>query len=297
MPATTWIQQMLAFYAHLTERDLRILALLDEHRVLTTDQIARLHFTAVRTCQIRLRQLQHLGLLERFRYARAGGGGDPWHWALGVYGARFMAGTLGRPIPTERSHRDQLLRLSGYVNLRHLREANEFAVRLVQHSHTDQRVQLVRWWSERTTTARFRGIHPDAHGLWGAPGQWIGWFLECDMGTEALPRLVAKLAAYEKLAHTDGPAYPVLFWLPSTVREANLQRELRRYELRVPVATATHDTDPGGPVWLPAADGRTRIPLAELPSDHGQPVAGNPNWIDGQLDLTGPVTADHSDIA
>lgn len=295
MPAITWIQQMLAFYAHLTERDLHILELLDEHRVLTTDQIARLHFTAVRTCQIRLRQLQHLGLLERFRYARTGGGGDPWHWTLGLYGARFMAGTLARPIPTERAHRDQLLRLSTYINLRHLRETNEFGVRLAQHARADPQTQLRRWWSERTTAARFRGIHPDAHGLWEVSGRLVGWFLECDMGTESLPRLVAKLDAYENLSRTDGPAYPVLFWLPGTIREANLQRALRRDQPVVPVATTTHDTDPAGPVWL-TVGGRRRILLADMPSNHGRPVAGNPNWIDGHLDLSGPVTAGHSDV-
>jgi hypothetical protein len=287
MPAITWIQQMLAFYAHLTERDLHILALLDEHRVLTTDQIARLHFTAVRTCQIRLRELQHLGLLERFRYARAGGGGDPWHWTLGVFGARFMAGTLGRPIPTERAHREQLLRLSAYVNLRHLRQANEFGVRLALRARTDPQARLLRWWSEHTATTRFRGIHPDAHGLWQSSGRLVGWFLECDMGTESQPRLVAKLLAYDNLARTDGPTYPVLFWLPGSVREANLHRALRRHRPPVPVATATHDADPAGPVWL-TVGARKRVPLAELPSDHGRAVAGNPNWVDGELDLSPP---------
>ncbi|BEL05725.1 hypothetical protein Q0Z83_039160 [Actinoplanes sichuanensis] len=295
MPAITWIQQMLAFYSHLTERDLNILALLDEHRVLTTDQITRLHFTATRTCQDRLRQLQHLGLLERFRYARTGGGGDPWHWTLGIYGARFMAGTHDRPIPTERAHREQLLRLSNHVNLRHLREANEFGVRLAQRARADPQIRMVRWWSERTATARFRGVHPDAHGLWEVSGRLVGWFLECDMGTESLPRLVAKLAAYENLARSDGPAYPVLFWLPGDIREANLHRLLRRHSPPVPVATATHDTDPAGPVWL-SVDGRRRTPLADLSSDHGRPVAGNPNWIDGQWDLSEPDTAGHSDL-
>jgi hypothetical protein len=296
MPAITWIQQMLAFYSHLTERDLHILALLDEHRVLTTDQITRLHFTATRTCQIRLRQLQHLGLLERFRYARAGGGGDPWHWTLGLHGARFMAGTLGRPIPTERAHREQLLRLSAYVNLRHLREANEFGVRLAHRARADPQLRLLRWWSERTATARFRGIHPDAHGLWETSGHRIGWFLECDMGTESLPKLVAKLLAYATLGRGDGPTYPVLFWLPGTVRENNLHQTLGRSRPPVPVATATHDADPAGPVWL-TVGARTRVPLADLPSDHGRPVAGNPTWVDGQLDLSGPVSADHGDLS
>ncbi|MFC4071903.1 replication-relaxation family protein [Actinoplanes subglobosus] len=296
MPAITWIQQMLAFYSRLTDRDLHILQLLDEHRVLTTDQIARLHFTALRTCQIRLRDLQHLGLLERFRYARTGGGDDPWHWTLGLYGARFMAGTLGRPIPTEHAHRDQLLRLTGYVNLRHLRETNEFGVRLAHRARTDPQTRLPRWWSERTTAARFRGIHPDAHGMWQASGHLVGWFLECDMGTESQPRLAAKLTAYENLARTDGPTYPVLFWLPGTVREANLHQTLLRQRPPVPVATATHDTDPAGPVWL-TVGARKRVPLADLPSNHGRPVAGNPNWADGELDLSRPDSPGQDDLS
>ncbi|MBO3744013.1 replication-relaxation family protein [Actinoplanes sp. NEAU-H7] len=58
--------------------------------MLTTDQVTALHFDSCRTCQIRLRQ--HSGLLDRFRYARTGGGGDPWSWVIGLHGGRYLAG-------------------------------------------------------------------------------------------------------------------------------------------------------------------------------------------------------------
>ncbi|MPZ26478.1 MAG: hypothetical protein GEV12_08475 [Micromonosporaceae bacterium] len=283
--AATSHARVLAIYPHLTSRDRYLLALLDAHRVLTTGQVQRLMFTAERTCQVRLALLRRLGLLERFRFARDGGGSYPWHWTLGLAGARLRAAATGRPAPTQRAHGEQLLRLTIRSSLAHLVACNEFFVRLRHHTRTHQQASLDRWWSEREATARFLGIRPDGHGIWTEAGATVGFHLECDLGTEALPRLVTKLAAYHRLAYTGGPDYPVLFWLPSPRREAHLQQLLRAQPPPVPVATATHELDPAGPVWLPV-DGRWRVRLAELPALHGEPTAGNPNWSHGRLDLT-----------
>ena len=277
---------LLALYHRLTPRDRHLFTLLDEHLVLTTDQVHRLHYRAVRTCQIRLRELYQLGLLDRFRFARLYGGSEPWHWVLGLHGSRFMAGATGRPAPTLRAHRDHVNRLAARPSLPHLLATNEFFVRLAFTARINQRVRLDRWWSERTATTRFMRIRPDAHGLWTANGRTVGWFLETDTGTEPLTRVVAKLEAYERLAAEGGPIYPILFWLPNADRESHLQQELRRRLPEVPVATATHDKDPADAVWLPI-DGWQRISLPDLPSDHGLNAAGNPNWIDDQLDLSG----------
>src|SRR5690349_10980451 len=276
----------LALHHRMTPRDRDLLALLDEHQVLTTDQVHRLYYRAVRTCQIRLRALFALGLLDRFRFARLYGGSEPWHWVLGLHGARFMAGATGRPAPTVRAHREQVIRLTARARLPHLLATNEFFVRLACTARIDQRVRLDRWWSERTATARFMRIRPDGHGLWTAHGRMVGWFLETDMGTEPLTRIIGKLEAYERLAASGGPTYPVLFWLPGADRESHLQQALRRVMPDIPVATATHDTDPAGAVWLPV-DAWQRVALHELPSDHGRNAASNPNWIQGRLDLTG----------
>src|SRR5690349_1969131 len=183
----------LALHHRMTPRDRTLLAQLDEHQVLTTDQVHRLHYRAVRTCQIRLRELYALGLLDRFRFARLYGGSEPWHWVLGLHGARFMAGAAGRPAPTVRAHRDQVNRLAASPRLPHLLATNEFFVRLAFTDRIDKRVRLDRWWSEHTATTKFMRVRPDAHGLWSEKGRTVGWFLETDMGTEPLTRVVAKL--------------------------------------------------------------------------------------------------------
>jgi hypothetical protein len=278
-------QGLLATYPHLTGRDRDLLGLLDAHRVLTTGQVQRLMFTAVRTCQIRLALLRRLGLLERFRFARDGGGSYPWHWSLGLAGARLQAAAAGRPAPTPRGHAEQLLRLTVAGHLTHLVATNEFFVRLRHHTRTHPHTRLQRWWSERQATARFLGIRPDGHGIWTEATTTVGFHLECDLGTEPLPRLVSKLESYQRLAYAGGPDYPVLFWLPSPRREAHLHQLLHHQPQPVQVATATHEADPAGPVWLPPG-GRRRVRLAELPASHGEPTAGNPNWSHGRLDLT-----------
>lgn len=271
---------LLTIYPHLTDRDRRLLHLLDDHQVLTTDQIHRLAFRATRTCQIRLAELRSLGLLDRFRFARAQGGSHPWHWVLGLAGDRFQAAVNRRPSPTERAHREHVLRLSASPTLAHLVATNEFFVRLHHAAGNVPGASLDRWWSETVAAREFLTVRPDGHGLWSFHGTKVGFFLECDRGSESLPRLVAKLGRYAELARRGGPRYPVLFWLQGAEREANLQHVLRQADIRVPVATATHDTDPAAAVWLPA-DAWRRVTLTDLPGDHGR----NADWRNEQLDL------------
>jgi hypothetical protein len=283
--ATTTAAYMLALYSHLTTRDRALLGLLDEHRVLTTGQIRRLFYHSDRTCQIRLRHLHQMGILERFRFARLDGGSEPWHWTLGLHGARFRSGVTGRPSLTERTHRDRTIRVTARADLNHLLTANEFFVRLAHRARSDPGLALDRWWSEPTATSKFQKIRPDGHGVATIGGRTVGWFLECDMGTETLTRLVAKLDAYAQCTDLGGPRYPVLFWLKSPRREAHLHEALRGTGIGVPVATATHDKDPAGLVWRIAGTWE-RQSLAGLPCDHGPDAGVNPNWVDDMLDLS-----------
>lgn len=270
---------LLAIYPHITSRDRQLLQLLDDHHVLTTDQIHRLFFLARRTCQIRLGELHSLGLLDRFRFARNGGGSQPWHWTLGHNGHRFQAAARNRPEPTARTSRQTMQRLSANPNLTHLLTANEFGVRLSAYARRHPQARLDRWWSEATATARFRTIKPDGHGLWSIGGTTVGYWLEVDTGTEPLGKVVAKIDKYLLLARNGGPRYPVLFWLHSEEREEHLHAHLGGRRPEVAAATATHGSDPAEAVWLPAGDTQ-RVPLIELPSDHGQPVAANANFDD-----------------
>ncbi|MEU8264686.1 replication-relaxation family protein [Micromonospora sp. NPDC048999] len=271
---------LLAIYPHITSRDRLLLQLLDDHQVLTTDQIHRLLFHARRTCQIRLAELRALGLVERFRFARAGGGSQPWYWALGHYGQRFQAAAHNLPEPTVRAAQQRLARLSANPHLGHRITANEFGVRLIAYARQHGGARLDRWWSEATTTKQFRTITADGHGLWSVGDTTVGFWLEADTGTEPLGRVVAKLDRYVQLVRRGGPRYPVLFWLPNAEREEHLHRLLRGQRTDVPAATATQQTEPAETVWLPGDDTQ-RVRLIDLPSGHGRAVADNPNFTDG----------------
>ncbi|MFG3688148.1 replication-relaxation family protein [Micromonospora sp. NPDC047740] len=201
-------------------------------------------FHAHRTCQIRLGELAALGLLDRFRFARDGGGSQPWHWTLGHNGHRFQAAADNQPEPTVRASQRRVQRMSANPHLTHLLTTNEFFVRLTAHTRQHSATRLDRWWSEATTTKRFRTITADGHGLWSVADTTAGFWLEADTGTEPLGRVVAKLDRYAPLPRRGGPGYPVLFWLRSQQRDEHLHRLLRGRRGDAPFATATHATDP-----------------------------------------------------
>ena len=83
----------------------------------------------------------------------------------------------------------------------------------------------------------------------------VPFFAEIDLGTEDLTRVTAKVSAYEKFAHKTGWVWPVLFWLPTALRERHLQTRLTEQHSLVPVATAAADVaavqglSPAEAVW------------------------------------------------
>jgi len=287
MPHTRSSHGLLAIYPHITSRDRQLMALLDHHQVLTTNHITRLFFRAPRTARHRLAELFGLGLVDRFRFARSGGGTDPYHWVLGVAGQRFQAATRGELEPTARAASQRIARLSANPRLHHLLTVNEFFVRLGEHARRHDGGALDRWWSEQQAK-QFKSskaiINPDGHGLWTRGGQTAGFWLEADTGSEALTRVVTKLDGYRKFAAGGGPRYPVLFWLASPIREEHLHRLLRHEPSGVTTVTATQDADPAQAVWLPS-DGTQRVALEQLPSFHGSNNPSNPNFVNGVLHL------------
>jgi len=287
MPHARSTHGLLAIYPHITGRDRQVMALLDDHHVLTTDHLTRLFFHAPRTCRHRLGELLDLGLVDRFRFARPGGGTDPYHWVLGHAGQRFQAAAKGEPEPTARASSQRIARLSASPRLTHLLIVNEFFVRLAEHARRHPDTALDRWWSEKDTQ-QFKStrviINPDAHGLWTAQGRTAGFWLEADTGTEPLTRVVSKLDGYRRFTTDGAPRYPVLFWLSSPTREEHLHRLLRQEPTGVTIVTATQDTNPAEAVWLPA-DSHDRVSLEQLPSFHGDNSPKNPNFRKGVFDL------------
>src|SRR5919197_464749 len=163
-----------------------------------------------------------------------------------------------------RTHLDRRARIARSPRLSHLLGVNQFHVDLLAHARTHPGTALERWWSEQHTTAAYAAagqtlIRPDGHGIWRSGTTRVGYFVEFDTGSSDLPRLVGKLAGYDRLAARGGPRSPVLPWLPDRRRETRLHATLSGVATRMPVATAVHCPDPAGPVWtLTDGPGRRR---------------------------------------
>ena len=271
----------------LTRRDRHLLAWLAEHYVLSTEQITRAFFGSQRYAQRRLALLDRIGAVSRFAFARTpgtGAGAGSYRYTLGPLGALLHPTTYTHPDnPAARPPKTQLERVARILvspRLDHLLGVNDFFTTLHAHTRHHTGSRLRRCWSEQHTTTAFAaypgvGIRPDGHGVWSADDAVVGFFLEHDTGTEDLTRVIAKLAGYQRLAN-GGPRYPVLLWVPSRRREANLLRALTGIRLPMPVATAVHHPQPAGPIWALAGDPGPRLHLHELPSNDGPATALNP---------------------
>lgn len=280
--------------ANLTPRDQWIIAMVHEHRVLTSTQIAALAFPHVRGARRRLADLTHrLRVLDRFR-PRLPRGSAPEHYVLGPAGAAYLAAERDQSAKDFGYSRQRAHQIALSAHLPHAVGCNETFTRIAATHLTRPRDgRLAAWWSERRCLRLWQDLaRPDGYGHYtlAAPGTDPGsarnlrFFLEYDTGTEPLGRLAAKLPGYAKLAAAT-TTQPVLFYLPSRQREENLHRLLARDALRVPVATTSPDaltaagTGPVGPVWRPVT-GRARIPgrperrLALIDLDTLVPAAG-----------------------
>jgi hypothetical protein len=116
-------------------------------------------------------------------------------------------------------------------------------------------------------------VRPDGHGVWIDGGHAVPFWLETDLGTETLSRVVGKLTGYAALPPSR--AYPVLFWLPTAAREANLHAQLARIGVPDAVTVATAAADhaagtggPAGPVWRMPGQPK-RVAPADLTASGG----------------------------
>jgi hypothetical protein len=209
--------------------------MLHEHTVLTTDHLARLGFSSLRTAQQRLQLLHRLGVLDRFQPYRPTGS-TPLHHLLGPVGARILAAEEGLDIAALGYRRQRILAVAHRLSLSHDIGVATSIVDLATHPH----LHLTRWWSA-ARCARLYGHHtrPDAYltltahtppgSLPGLPRGSVGWwemFYEYDTGTENLTTLAAKLAGYHRLAAATGIPTPVGFWITRPRREPHARHAL-----------------------------------------------------------------------
>jgi hypothetical protein len=276
----------------LVERDRRLLGLLAEHKVLTTNQIAMVEFGSVRRAQDRLRRLRELGVLFAFRDSYSTGGTSQTRYALGYLGARLIAAQQARNPPTPAAYAQQLERLGVWSKLAHQLGVNDFFCQLAGYARrhpdqvrgTDGVGGLTQWWPENRCTEFFwvsgggrdSRVRPDGYGCWEAHGRVVRFFLEHDTGSETLDRVTGKIADYRAVP-TDRFGI-LLFSMHSTMRETNLRAALHRatggQDPGLVIATAARDHgDPNGPAgpiwaqWTPRRSGSAsyRCRLAELP--------------------------------
>jgi hypothetical protein len=182
---------LLPVLRQLTSRDRRLLELLYDHKVFTTEQIATALFPNLDTAQHRLVVLYRLGVVDRFRWFRDGGGSYPWRYTVGQLGAEYVAALRGEDPP----RRDQITkrnrRLATSPTIEHTLGANGFFTDLLGYARARPGTGLRRWWSADQCNRPgafgpllLARVRPDGHGVWVDGDKVLLFFLEHDTGTE-----------------------------------------------------------------------------------------------------------------
>ncbi|WP_433498811.1 replication-relaxation family protein [Sphaerimonospora sp. CA-214678] len=278
MPNARFTPAVLAqLAARLTMRDRRLLRLIQEQRVLTSTQIAEIAFDTDDTARRRLFTLHRMGVLDRFRpNLPPGMGTAPYHYVVGPAGAAVLASEDGVDLNAYGYRRDRVLSIAYSQRLAHTVGTNGFGAALRGFARRQANAELVTWWPEnRCASVWGDTVRPDAYGRWRQDEQTIDFFLEYDTGSEPLDRVVRKLDGYAALTRISRVVTPVLFWVQSERREANLRRKLVQHPAQafVPVATGNPsalvgpvDEGPAGEKWLPSDAAGPRLRLAGLAS-------------------------------
>ncbi|KPM50622.1 hypothetical protein ACG83_39500 [Frankia sp. R43] len=260
-------QRLLAVAGRMTSRDRWMLAMLYEHRVLTSHQLTRLAFRGDRMARMRLTTLHRLQAVDRMRpYYGQGRGTGPYHYMLGPVGAAILAAERGQSIADLGYRRDKLHAWMRSPHLGHLVSVNTVFTAWAYASRTrPDNEGLTVWWSERRTATLWqKWIRPDGYGTWQTAQRRLDFFVEFDTGSESLSQVVRKIPGYTRLAASSNLISPVLIWLPSASRERELRARLATAPTGVVVVTAAPDPltapataadppdlAPARRVWLP----------------------------------------------
>jgi hypothetical protein len=273
-PARVSAGQIGELASKLTDRDRRIAHDCYEHRVLTTDQLRRLHFRRARTTRRRLGQLHQLRVLDRFRPAwQRGEGSPPYHWVLDEVGAYLVADELGIDRRELRWRHADAISIAASAKLVHQRAVNDLFTQLAVEAH-EAGGALSEWYGERTTRTLLGGtVVPDGYGvleLSDHPPLHV--LVELDRGSETHERLREKAAAYER-ALPRSPLRdlrPIVLLAATRGRVKALAREGDLHPL-VPVIWSPTEPVPLVPAVLDCV-GEPR--LQQLPRSQGS-CAGN----------------------
>ncbi len=264
--------RLLEVMGRLTDRDRRLVRLLDDHRVLTTAQVADVGFTGERRARMRLGELYALDILDRFRPA-TWATPAPYHWTLGPLGAALLAAESGLDGSLPAWRRTLAHDLAHSQRLTHLVGVNGFFTALLRSARTRPGCSLSEWWSERRCAHEWGAVvRPDGYGIWSEQSTTLPFLYEHDNGTEQLGRLAAKLDGYRRLAEAAGHPNWVLFTFPTPRREHEAARVLAGQGVPVATAARSRSAPPDAAIWAPVAgnvgDRRLRLAaFAHLPPE------------------------------
>jgi hypothetical protein len=267
--------QLAELAGRLTPEDRALCRLLAEHQVLAVDHVAGLLYGSAHTARHRLLALHRLGVVDRFRpLVPLGEGSASYHYVLGEAGAQVLAAEMGVEVHLLGYRRDRALAIAHSPSLPKLLAANGFFAALAAAARRQPDAALLDWWPAGRCAQQWSElVRPDGYGRWRDGQAEADFFVEVDRGSEAPTRLAGKLEGYATLAAVTQVPTPVLFWFPSTQREATARAALAAATaVPLSVATATPGSgggahggaDPAGPVWLPIGSAGPRQRLAAL---------------------------------
>jgi protein involved in plasmid replication-relaxation len=263
-----------ALASRLTERDRQVALDCYEHRVLTTEQLRRLHFRSSRRTRRRLELLHQLRVLDRFRPIKPRGeGSSPHHWIVDEAGAHIAAQARGVERSELRWRHQAAIAIAGSTKLTHQLEVNELFSRLAEEAR-QAGGRLADWWGERRCLAALGGqAAPDGYGRLELPGHELaGFLLELDRGTEDHERLRQKARRYAKAlprSRLAGEEPLIVVAVPTPARRDGVAQALARSSLPIRVLVWTPDRPALPPLRdllaTPSSRARaSRPPLAQL---------------------------------
>ncbi|MFD0919356.1 replication-relaxation family protein [Saccharopolyspora rosea] len=271
----------------MTQRDRRILRLLDEHFTFTTSRLALLAgFSSLSTASHRLLVLHQHAVLERARPFRVGGGSCEWHWMLGPIGARIVAAERGVAAMRPAKIAARWEKLFHGWRYRELDAQHTWFCGLIASTPNEHGAggELAAWRSAWRVSKAWQAT-TDGYGRWRWPeGTELRFVLLLDD-----PPRVGAQQIRERLTSLPDPAWPftrragfpdstvTLVWSPTLRREQIMRRAITQHlgtGTAMPVALGCDQyaaMTPGGVhgrVWLPlGALGRRapgRLTLREL---------------------------------
>ena len=227
----------------LTQRDQAVLVAIDEHRFLTTRQIARFCFddkpneiAALRSTNRALAKLTSLALIasleRRIGGVRAGSGSFVWH--LTEPGTKFLTVSAQGQESTKRQRSIEPSR----TFLEHTLAIAEVHLQLIDHGRDNnlelRHVQLEPecWRSYLNPAGGVLRLKPDLAAVTVSATFEDYWLFEIDLATEPPSRIVRKCLQYQEYRNTGSEQktlalFPAVVWIvPTTARKDQLLSRL-----------------------------------------------------------------------